>query len=201
VKRGKVRSTIEPAERYVSLATITIVRSILEGLGGRWREWGIDPEFQEPGVEDDDIKKILEAASNKRDGTPTEVNQLIDARRGQGKFRAELDKIWSHKCGVLGLVTRELLKASHIKPWETSSDEERLNPHNGILLSVHLDALFDAFLISFSDDGKVLISGKIRLEDRQLLKLDGFRLSKPPSEAMKKFLASHREQAGLLNSG
>jgi hypothetical protein len=121
VKKGKVRPTIEPAERYVSLATRTIVQIILEGLGGKWREWGIDPEFHERG-EDDDIKKILENSSNKSDGTPTEVNHLIDARRGQGKFRADLDEIWGKKCGVLGLTTRDLLMASHIKPWSASSD-------------------------------------------------------------------------------
>jgi hypothetical protein len=197
VEKRKFRSPIAPAERYLSLATRTIIQALLLELGGEWKEWGIDPEFTEHDAKDLDIRNILEAASTKRNGTPTEVNQLIDARRGQGKFRSHLDKLWGNKCAVLGLATRELLKASHIKPWVTSSDSERLNPENGILLSANLDVLFDSFLISFSDNGKILISNRIGSEDRQLLKLEDFRLSRLPSKTMKTFLAFHRGEAGL----
>jgi putative restriction endonuclease len=42
----------------------------------------------------------------------------------------------------LGLTTRALLRASHIKPWSQSTDSERLDPANGILLAAHIDALF-----------------------------------------------------------
>jgi hypothetical protein len=64
-----------------------------------------------------------------------------------------------------------------------------------------LDALFDAYLISFRDDGKILISDKIRLEDRQLLNLGEFHLSKPLSKAARTFMAAHRERAGLPHGG
>ncbi|NYT27659.1 MAG: HNH endonuclease [Candidatus Thiodubiliella endoseptemdiera] len=36
-----------------------------------------------------------------------------------------------------------LLTAGHIKPWSHSSNEEKLNPKNGILLSPLFDKLFD----------------------------------------------------------
>jgi hypothetical protein len=35
---------------------------------------------------------------------------------------------------------------------------ERLDVFNGLLLAVHLDAAFDAALISFADDGALMIS-------------------------------------------
>jgi HNH endonuclease len=99
------------------------------------------------------------------------------------------------------LTTRELLRASHIKPWATSSDRERLDPENGLLLSAHLDVLFDSFLISFSDNAEILISDRINVEDSRILKLKDFKLSKPPSKKMKTFLAFHRGEARLATEG
>lgn len=42
---------------------------------------------------------------------------------------------------------------------------ERLCPYNGFLLAVNLDALFDKFLISFEDDGKIIISPGLPQQD------------------------------------
>ncbi|MDR2965180.1 MAG: HNH endonuclease [Treponema sp.] len=86
----------------------------------------------------------------------TEKEQLVLARKGQGLFRkrvVEIDK----KCKVTDIDFIEILIASHIKPWKESSNEERLNGNNGILLSPHIDKIFDKYFISFSDDGKILV--------------------------------------------
>lgn len=44
--------------------------------------------------------------------------------------------------------------------------------YNGFLLSANLDALFDNFLISFTDDCKLLVSDQITQPDRERLGLD-----------------------------
>lgn len=80
--------------------------------------------------------------------------QLAKARIGQGLFRKRvilLDQV----CRVTGVEDKRLLVASHIKPWKESSNAERINGFNGILLSPHVDALFDDHLITFEDDGKM----------------------------------------------
>jgi len=59
---------------------------------------------------------------------------------------------------VTGLQVKSLLIASHIKPWRWSSNIERLDGHNGLLLSPHVDRLFDKGFISFSDSGKMLLA-------------------------------------------
>ena len=51
--------------------------------------------------------------------------------------------------------------SSHIKSWKESDNLERLDVENGILLSPNVDSLFDKHLISFSDEGQMLISNKI----------------------------------------
>jgi hypothetical protein len=87
----------------------------------------------------------------------TEVEQLILARLGQGSFRRALLK--EHpRCFVTGYADPRMLVASHIKPWARSSDQERLDPKNGLLLIPTLDRAFDSGLISFNENGKIMVS-------------------------------------------
>jgi predicted restriction endonuclease len=65
---------------------------------------------------------------------------------------------------VTGVRQTELLIASHIKPWTKSNDEEKLDGFNGLLLAPHVDRLFDRGLMSFKDDGKMLISPQLEPE-------------------------------------
>lgn len=85
----------------------------------------------------------------------------INARRGQGRFRLDLLQKWNGACAVSGLDCLSVLRASHIKPWADSNAIERLDSHNGLLLSANLDALFDKGLISFEDSGQMLISPQL----------------------------------------
>ena len=133
----------------------------------------------------------------------TERIQQILARVGQGEYRENLEKIWESACAVTGCCIREILRASHAKPWKKSNDEERLDGHNGLLLSANYDALFDKGLISFSplqEGWKIMISPKV--EFAQLLKLgiDAESYLNPPKKLKEKdkieiecFLGYHRE--------
>lgn len=87
----------------------------------------------------------------------TEKATLILARRGQGVFRSRVEN-FERSCRVTGVDKPELLIASHIKPWRTSNNEERVNGHNGLFLSPHVDKLFDSGFISFEDTGDILVS-------------------------------------------
>ena len=81
--------------------------------------------------------------------------------------------------------------ASHIVPWRSSTDTERLDKENGILLSPLYDALFDKHLISFQDDGKIMISKGIF--DNELLLLIDKNSTIDVTEGMKQYLRKHRE--------
>lgn len=86
----------------------------------------------------------------------TQRMQLAKARIGQGYFRKQvilLDGV----CRVTGVTDTRLLIASHIKPWREATNAERLSGYNGLLLSPHVDALFDGQLITFEDDGRMLV--------------------------------------------
>lgn len=51
--------------------------------------------------------------------------------------------------------------ASHIKPWRASSNAERLDKFNGLLLIPNLDRAFDAGLVTFEQDGQIRISPQL----------------------------------------
>lgn len=119
----------------------------------------------------------------------TERRGLITSRVGQGFYRQEILKKWSNVCAVTGLEIEGILIASHILPWSKSTDNERLDADNGILLSPNLDALFDKHLISFTDSGDILINSKILPDMLIYLGLNkGMKLSHI-NDGMKKYLA------------
>jgi hypothetical protein len=121
----------------------------------------------------------IDEALKKRPIERTTRDALVSARVGQGAFRRDLMKVWNGRCCATGLSVSEMLRASHIKPWSTSSDSERLDPYNGLLLAAHFDAAFDAGLITLSDEGKWLVmknmddaeltrAGLINLHEKQV---------------------------------
>ncbi len=87
----------------------------------------------------------------------TERETIIKARIGQGIFRKRLLEMWDG-CAVTGVKLPDVLRASHIKPWRDSTNAERTNPYNGLLLLPQYDHLFDKKLISFEDDGQIVKS-------------------------------------------
>jgi hypothetical protein len=123
---------------------------------------------------------------------------VIQARVGQGIFRDDLGKLWGGKCAVTGVSTRELLRASHIKPWAVSSVEQKLDPENGLLLIANLDALFDKYLISFDADGNILIAPRIEKDMLSVIPNEA-KLRKIPSQKTRDYLTEHRERFYSLN--
>lgn len=125
--------------------------------------------------------------------TSTEQEQIIVSRVGQGNFRREVIRLWG-RCSVTGLQNVTLLRASHIKPWKDSNNQERLTPYNGLLLVPNYDFLFDKGLISFRDNGDLMVSSRLDNQARKVFHLDsGLRLRKEiPDNRI--YLDYHRTQ-------
>ncbi|MBT2788017.1 MULTISPECIES: HNH endonuclease [unclassified Halomonas] len=122
---------------------------------------------------DFDARLQQELAELPADLKGTEVERVVRQRVGQQAFRSAMLDYWGGSCALTGIALPELLRASHAKPWaECASDIERLDVFNGFLLSANLDALFDRFLISFSDTGGLLISARISSRNKALLGLE-----------------------------
>jgi putative restriction endonuclease len=101
----------------------------------------------------------------------TERQAVIKARVGQGTFRQRLLELWDG-CAVTDVKLPNVLRASHIKPWRFSSNSERLDPYNGLLLLPQYDQLFDKGLISFDTSGEILRSPAIEKIEPAKLGID-----------------------------
>jgi hypothetical protein len=101
----------------------------------------------------------------------TETERLVIQRIGQDIFRAGLMDYWQGRCSLTGITDMALLRASHIVPWkDCTSDAERLDVHNGLLLSALWDAAFDRGLVTFDDEGHPQFSPSLSDEARTELR-------------------------------
>src|SRR5215216_346572 len=114
----------------------------------------------------------------------TERQAVTRARIGQGTFRQRLLEIWEG-CAVTDVRLPNVLRASHIKPWRFSTNTERLNPYNGLLLLPQYDQLFDKGLISFDESGGIVRSSAIDGIEPAKLGID-------PSDKIR-FLSNHHQ--------
>jgi putative restriction endonuclease len=103
-------------------------------------------------LETEAIRNLEEDAVRTRPIPETEKQALIAARVGQGAFRSAVLQI-EPQCRITGVADTRFLRASHIKPWRDSADHERLDGHNGLMLTPTIDALFDGGYMTFTNSG------------------------------------------------
>ena len=122
----------------------------------------------------------------------TSKRRYSDSRIGHGKYRKKVLARWGHKCAVTGCNIKELLRASHIKPWKISSPFERVDVENGLCLSPLWDALFDKRLISFTESGELVVSPKINVKSLRVLGIKGDEKIQGLSDGNINYLSYHR---------
>ncbi|RYY39402.1 MAG: HNH endonuclease [Chitinophagaceae bacterium] len=122
----------------------------------------------------------------------TERSGMVTSRVGQGAYRKSILLRWENKCAVTGFPKKEILIASHIHPWKNATDYERLDVENGILLSPVYDALFDRRLISFENNGKIILSSTLLAIDYKSIGVTGKEWIGNLSNGNKHYLELHR---------
>lgn len=129
----------------------------------------------------------------------TEVQRLVRQRAGQQAFRGAMLDYWGGACAATGVALPQALRASHAKAWSLcTTDAERLDVYNGFLLSANLDALFDAYLASFDEEGALLISSAISAQERARLGLHAGQRLRWVDARHQPYLAYHRSKCDWL---
>ncbi len=82
---------------------------------------------------------------------------IRQARNGQGKYREKLLE-QCRFCPITMISDERLLIASHIKPWASCDDIEKIDPYNGYMLSPMIDKLFDQGYITFTPERHLILS-------------------------------------------
>lgn len=146
-------------------------------------------ETYEPDNTKKSIKMVMQVKGS-------DVERTVQQRIGQSAFRKNLIEQFDNcKCRIkeCKINKAEYLIASHILEWKLSDENQKTDPNNGFLLCPMHDFLFDAHLISFDEDGKIMISKKIPKDF-----YDEFNISKDTSivllENNKIYLELHRKK-------
>lgn len=137
-----------------------------------------------------EIRQFRETYQNLRE---TERESIVQSRIGQGIFRDKLMSYWE-ACSITNCEDFSLLRASHIKPWRVSNNEERLDVFNGLLLIPNLDLAFDKGLITFNEKGKIIISNRLSPQTCETLGIKSSMRLKKIEENHLPYLAFHREK-------
>lgn len=128
----------------------------------------------------------------------TEKEQVVLARRGQGRFKENVRTI-EKVCRITGVHHIEHLRASHILPWrDCPNNSIRLDGENGLLLTPTVDHLFDRGFISFEDDGRLLVSPVAHLDSLHRMGIpDAGTETGSFSQGQRHYLQQHRDSVFL----
>jgi hypothetical protein len=129
----------------------------------------------------------------------------IKIRQKQSKFRKDVLNNFQNKCCISGITELDLLRASHIIPW-ADSISTRLDPQNGLCLSILYDALFDHGYFSIDDQYKIIIPkniNKFSIKIKNILmEIRGKEIIKPIKKPIKlDYIQYHRENIFKLKNG
>ena len=127
----------------------------------------------------------------------TEAERLVVQRIGQDIFRDALLTYWGGCCPLTGIDDPTLLRASPIVPWAECGDEQRLDVHNGLLLSALWDAAFDKGLVSFADDGAPLVGPNLSPTAQAALAVDSAHPIPGLRDKHRAHLSIHRARHGF----
>jgi hypothetical protein len=143
-------------------------------------------------IDDDSEADAVEKSLNNDSKIPeTERKQLVKARVGQGLFRSRVEML-ENGCRITGVKDRKFLRASHVKPWAKSDNREKLDGSNGLMLSPHVDHLFDKGFISFTDAGQLIFSKFLPLAIQVAWHLEVLNNPKPFTATQALYMAHHR---------
>jgi len=121
----------------------------------------------------------------------------VEVRIGQNFFRKSVLSAYNDTCCISGLSIPKLLVASHIVPWRVDASN-RLNPSNGLCLSMLHDKAFDIGMIAIQNDMTVITSKTITSQDSffkaAIKSYEGKRIAHPDKfQPNLDFLEYHRE--------
>jgi predicted restriction endonuclease len=176
-------------------------RAMWEEMQANWENFAIEAQATVSQLVDADVELDVENEDASEEFVSYEgVNRVVStmARVRQSFFRSAVLSAYHYRCCITGIAIPKLLVASHIVPWRADT-ANRLNPRNGLCLSMLHDKAFDIGIICLTDDLTVRVSKRYPSDTDPffrdaLLAYDGKPINVPEKfRPNPDFLAYHRE--------
>lgn len=175
-------------------------KKMWEEMQNGWESFALESESEMTKIAKSensvDAANVFEKHEVDHTGFDKEVKTKV--RIGQSFFRRSVLSAYNYKCCITGLSVPKLLVASHIVPWR-SDPLNRLNPRNGLSLSMLHDRAFDLGIITIKNDMTIQVSDiecceKDHFYQSALKNYDSKPIALPEKFApLQEFLAYHRD--------
>jgi len=133
-------------------------------------------------------------------GKRTELDLYHQAKEqiGRNIHTKNLFVFWEGKCALTPVTCKPLLVGTFSKPWDDcTSTRDRMDVHNGFLLEVRYARLFEQGLITFENDGTMILSSKLSQGDITSLYIDRNLKLRKIEKPHQKYLLWHRTKVFL----
>ena len=176
---------------------LSICKPIWDEYAGRKEELFYDAQQIKANLLNSSIEDLIGITEN--DLVGKDKKAFVKQRVNQDAFRSMILNLYEKRCALTGIDIPALLVASHIIPWAVNQ-QERLNPENGLCLSSLYDKAFDKGFISFDDQYRVILAGKLKLYQaepyyrKHFASIEGQTIALPEyHRPNKEFLEWHRD--------
>ncbi|MCH8313391.1 MAG: HNH endonuclease [Nitrospinae bacterium] len=180
----------------------TADKAMWEEMQSSWEAFALETQRAESsfGVNTEIRNDVDDHSMLDEDVDYTGSNKPVQSttRVGQNFFRRSVLSAYKYRCCISGLAMPKLLVASHIVPWRVD-EANRLNPRNGLCLSILHDKAFDVGIITIAENMTISVSRKHtsnadRFFNLALIAYDGKPISLPEKfRPNTEFLAYHRQ--------
>ncbi|MEF8727896.1 MAG: HNH endonuclease [Accumulibacter sp.] len=175
-------------------------RAIWDEMQSDWERFAVETQTAVSRLITTDAERPSDIDDDNATADYGGTNKTItsSARVGQAFFRRAVLSAYQYRCCITGMAIPQLLVASHIVPWRVDA-ANRLNPRNGLCLSMLHDKAFDVGIICVTESLTVQVSRRFQdsknpFFDKALLAYKGHPISLPEKfQPNLDFLAYHRE--------
>ncbi|MFA5628523.1 MAG: HNH endonuclease [Thiohalomonadaceae bacterium] len=175
-------------------------KKMWEEMQNDWESFALESEYEmtKIGKSEDSAGTADLSVKDEDNHTGYDKEVKTKVRIGQSFFRRSVLSAYNYKCCITGLSVPNLLVASHIVPWRSDSSN-RLNPRNGLSLSMLHDRAFDLGIITIKNDFTVKVSDFVNYENdyfyqSALKSYDNRPIALPEKfTPFQEFLAYHRD--------
>jgi HNH endonuclease len=160
---------------------------VWEEFNNNWDSLAFESERLLAQLTNQSVEELNELNEDELPKDGEERERVVKVRVNQRFFRTTVLASYESRCCITGLAIPSLLSASHIAPWAKDTNN-RMNPRNGLCLSVLHHAAFDNGLITITPDLCVRVSSNVKESNDEAGHAFFGRYDKAPVRIPRRFL-------------
>ena len=141
-----------PGEGFIAWPIDNLDEGYQDVYGYAWHQEGNPFGYAESGTT---LEQLAQRLLTKPQESAAVYGRIQNRGMAQVLFRQTLLDAYGQRCAFCGLSLQAALQAAHIIRWNEATNEQRLDPRNGLLLCATHHALFDAHVLTVTVERRI----------------------------------------------